>query len=209
MENKVTALEKLFGHPITEMTATLLGGVGSLTTPIAALLPVLTNTFAGRRQQSRIEATLIKIAAVLQEHEEKLKELSDEQYHLLLEVVSSTFQTIDQEKLKYLQSAVRNSFFVEGLVTQEATVLARIIRDISAEEADFVFRNSSFKYIHVTDVKSERGDKLQIPRNSKDSLIVSGLETLGVLEFGLSTMGDGNILTFSSITKKLRALLES
>lgn len=204
---KPTTLERIAGNPLTEATATLIAGAAASVMPLAALLPVLTNSLAGKRQQNRNEAALLEISLVLKKHEKELQRLSDEQYHLLIEAISATFQTINLEKLKYLQSAVRNSLSIEGLIPQESAVLSRILRDISADEANFVVKNYSYKYIHVSDIPNDQSDILKVPRSSRESLIVTGLETLGVLEFGLGTMGGGNMLRFSNSTEKLLTLL--
>lgn len=207
MNTKPTALERFTGNTLTEAVATFVAEVATPVTPFAALLPVLTNSLAGQRQQKRIETTFLQMSLLLQTHEQELQRLSDEQYHLLIAAISTTFQTINPEKLAYLQSAIRNSLSIESLVSQESAVLARVIRDISAEEADFVIKNFSYKFIHVSDLPSDQRNVLTIPRRSRDSLIVTGLESLGILEFGVGTMGDGNMLCFSNFTSKLIALL--
>ncbi|QNF13681.1 hypothetical protein FT670_03350 [Aeromonas jandaei] len=126
---------------------------------------------------------------------------------MLSETISTMFQTINPEKVSYLKSAIVNSLFIKNLIPQESVMLARIIREISAEEVDFIFKNNSFKYVRISDSVNNRADTLLIPRESRESLIVAGLETIGVLEFGIGTMGDGNSLCFSKLTSKLLDLL--
>lgn len=207
MYKKPTFLEQVAGHPVTESAMTLLAGATATTLPVAALLPILTNTFAHRRQQDRLEETVKEITLELERHNEQLEKLSDEQYHVLSETISTMFQTINPEKVAYLKSAILNSLFIKDLVPQESVMLARIIHEISAEEVDFIFRNNSFKYIRISDYSSDQADTLLIPRESRESLIVAGLENIGVLEFGIGTMGDGNSLCFSKLTSKLLTLL--
>lgn len=207
MYKKPTFLEQVAGHPVTEGTMTLLAGATATTLPIAALLPILTNTFAHRRQQERLEAAIKEITLELERHNEQLEKLSDEQYHVLSETISTMFQTINPEKVAYLKSAILNSLFIKDLIPQESVMLARIIREISAEEVDFIFKNNSFKYIRISNSDNDRADTLLIPHESRESLIVAGLETIGVLEFGIGTMGDGNSLRFSKLTSKLLTLL--
>jgi hypothetical protein len=206
---KKTNLEKIMGSPVTESITTLIGTAGALTTPFAVLLPVLTNSIAGQRQQKRIECALDEINTELTNQKELLKNLSDEQYFILTESITEIFQTINKEKIKYLKRAIFNSPSMNNLDSQRAVSLSRIIRDISAEEALFTIENSlKYTCIHVTNnPQTDRNDTLYIPRNSPESLVVSGLESLGVLEFHLGTMGDGNILCFSSITNDLISLL--
>lgn len=201
-------MEKVTGGLPAQIATTLLAGAVASTAPLAALLPVLTNSLAARRQQERVEATLAAITSDLEQHLDALQRLTDEQYHLLTESVAATFQTISPQKLAYLRSAIRNSLAIENLVAQESAILSRVVRDISAEEADFVVKYFQYKYIHVTDSTSGREvHTLCVPSRSNDSLIVAGLESLGVLEFGLGTMGGGNLLRFSAMTAKLIFLL--
>ncbi|QSR73848.1 hypothetical protein [Aeromonas jandaei] len=207
MYKKPTFIEKLAGHPVTEGTMTLIAGAAATTQPIAALLPILTNTLAHSRQQDRLEAAIKEITLKLEHHNEQLQKISDEQYHVLSETISTMFQTINPEKVSYLKSAIVNSLFIKNLIPQESVMLARIIREISAEEVDFIFKNNSFKYVRISDSVNDRVDTLLIPRESRESLIVTGLETIGVLEFGIGTMGDGNSLCFSKLTSKLLDLL--
>lgn len=207
MIDKPTVLERVSGSPITEAAATLVAGAGVAFTPLAPLLPVLSNCLAARRHQGRVESAIKDISEVLARHEGELQRLTDPQYHLLTEAVSEVFQTVHQEKIVYLQRAIRNSLNIDGLVPQESVVLARFVREISAEEADFVVSNFSFRYIHVSDLPSDRDDLLRVPRGSRESLIVAGLESIGVLEFALGTAGGGNMLSFSDLTAKLLLLL--
>nr|WP_298174086.1 hypothetical protein [uncultured Pseudomonas sp.] len=148
MNTKPTAVERIAGNLLTEATATLIAGAGVTVTPFAALLPILTNSLAAQRLQKRTEEALQQISLILQKHEEKLQHLSDEQYHVLIEAISATFQTINPEKLSHLKSAVRNSLAIEDLVPQESAVLARIIREISAEEADFIFTSDLWRALY-------------------------------------------------------------
>jgi len=208
MKNQPSVIEKVTGGLPAQIGTTLLAGAGASITSLAALLPVLTSALAALRQQERVEATLAAITSDLEQHLSALQRLTDEQYHLLTESVAATFQTNSPKKLAYLRSAIRNSLAIENLVPQESAILARIVRDISAEEADFVVKHFQYKYIHVTDSTSEREVyTLCVPSRSNDSLTVAGLESLGVLEFGLATRGDGNLLRFSVMTAKLIFLL--
>jgi hypothetical protein len=211
MTKKPTTLEKIAGNPLTEIGATLIATVGaSHALLLAPLLPILQTTLANQRQQKRIESALEEVSLFLAQHETTLQKITDDQYHLLTESISATFQTINPKKLIYLQSAIKNCLVIENMVAQQSAVLARIIRDISAEEADFVVNHFRYKYIHVTDnTSNESPDVLRVPRASNDSLIVAGLESLGVLVIGLATYGDGNKLCFSNITAKLLFLLNS
>lgn len=208
MEDNSTRLEKIAASPVTEIATTLIAAIASTTTPVASLFPVLAKLPAVLRQKKRQEEVLRNISLSLEVLEEELQKISDQQYNIICEAIASTFNTINPKKLTYLQYAVKNSIRVNEIEIQESAVIARIIRDASAEEIKFFMDNHHYKYIHVTDNKNEEINQLCIPRASKDALVVSGLESIGVLEFGIGTMGDGDKLCFSSVTPKLLKLFE-
>lgn len=180
----------------------------------AALIPPLFNSLPGQRQKRRMEEWQVVVSQDLEKLKYQLQRLTDEQYQLINEFVSAASQTISAEKLGYLRSAVRNTVAIENLATQEACILGRIIRDISAQEADFVCKNFSYEYVFVGSDGSSVLNSLRLEINSKEFLIVKGLAGLGVLDIvdngdqgGL--FGKGTYFTFSKITSKLIVLLQA
>ena len=81
--DKPTALEKVSGNTGTEIAATLLAAFSG--NPVAAILPVLTNALASGRHKQRVEKAINEIGAVLEEHSELLRNISDQQYKLINE----------------------------------------------------------------------------------------------------------------------------
>jgi hypothetical protein len=139
---------------------------------------------------------------------EALQSLSDEQYKLVNEAILAVFYTTDERKLGYLREAIRNGMTMSDLVPQESAVLARVIRDISAEEADFLIHNFAYNRIEIADVGSQnRPDVLTIKSDTRDGLIVSGLIALGLLIPGDPTWEDSNLYRFSGVVAKLLVLL--
>jgi len=183
--------------------------IGALSgNPLTAILPVLGNSLASERQRKRIEAALADIDVILNRHDIALRNLTDEQYKLINEAILALFQTTNSAKIDYLRRAVQNSLSIESIQFQEAAVLSRIIRDISADEVDFLFRNFEYERILILPDNSNHESKvLVVHPGSPDRLVVTGLVSLGLLESGSSTIGDGGVLKFSAIVIKLMVLL--
>ena len=153
-----TAVERASGHVATEAVFTLVGALSG--SPLAALLPVLANSLASERQQKRVEDALIQIETTLNAHAEALRNLTDSQYKLINEAILALLQTTNAEKIEYLRRAVHNSLVIGGgILAQEAVVLARIVRDISADEADFwrrIFTTTEFNWPRLQPIMNRR-----------------------------------------------------
>jgi hypothetical protein len=201
-----TALEKIAGSVVTESTLTLVGVLSG--SPLGALLPVLAKSLASERQRQRVEAALAEINSVLETQGEALRNLTDPQYKLINETILAFLHTTSVEKLSYLRRAVRNGLEMSAIQPEEAVVLSRVIRDISAEEADFLVRNFSYERIQlgVAEGPTIRG-VLVVPAGGRDELILSGLISLGLIIPAGPTMDDQGIMRFSNSVAKLIALL--
>lgn len=208
IQNSPTALEKVPGNVITQSAltalATMAGG------PLAALLPILASSLAAERQKTRVQDTLAEIDKVLQAHEHQIRHLSDEQYKIVNEAILACLQTSHSEKLRYLRAAVRNAISIGDLQPHEATLLGRVLRDISADEAKFLLRTFNHEGILLFKAEGQTAEDkiLKIDPASEDALVVSGLVSLGLLVGGQSTYGGPNVLNFTKLVGKLIALLK-
>ncbi len=201
-----TPLEKIAGHTGTEAALTLVGALSG--SPLAALLPVLSNSLASGRHRQRVENALTQIDATLNEHAELLHNLSDSQYKLINETILALLHTTNREKIEYLQRAVNNSLLVSSILPQEAAVLARIVRDVSADEADFLVKHFHYDRIQLASSSAEHKQKvLTVAPESHDGLVVTGLVSLGLLSAAEPTWDDSGLLRFSPIVTKLLVLL--
>lgn len=202
-----TALEKITDNIVTEATLTLVGALSG--NPLGALLPVLSKSLASGRQKQRVEAALEEVNSVLEAHSDALRNLTDSQYKLINETVLAILHTTSSDKLTYLRRLVRNGLDMPEIEPEEAVVLSRIIRDISAEEVDFLVRYFSHERIQLglTSGPSEQGI-LVVPAGGRDELIVSGLISLGLIISAGPTIDDQGILKFSNGVAKLIALLQ-
>jgi len=201
-----TPLERIAGHPALEAALTFVGAASG--TPLAALLPVLMKSLASERQRLRVESTLSEMAAILSKHEDRLRTLSDPQYKLLNETLLALLHTTEVEKYQYLRRAVANTLFESELVAQDAAVLSRTVRDMSAAEAAFVIRNFGFSRVWLTTAENETdGKALLVEPNSHEAVIVSGLASLGLLLSSSSDYAGLGMLSWSPVTAKLIAIL--
>lgn len=202
-------VEQSAGNVLTESALTAIAAVAG--GPLAALLPVLAKSLASKRQRVRVESALVEISRVLDAHESQIQDLTDAQYKLVNEAVLALLQTTQFEKLTYLRSAVTNALDMRDLRPQEATLLSRVIRDISAEEAAFVVKHFAFDGFHL--MAAPEGQKfsdniLRVNPSSHEALLVSGLLSLGLVLPAEPTYGALNVLRFSGIVVKLIALLK-
>lgn len=205
---KPTHIERLSGSLTVEVGLTAFGA--SYGGALAPLLPILAKSLGAERQRLRVEKSLLEIAAVLERHEEAIVNLTDEQYKLINETVLTLLQTTQEKKLRYLRTVVENTLSEKQILPEEATMLSRVVRDISAEEIAFLLR--SFQYDGVLLTNSSEPEKdgynyLHLIPNSSDALNVSGLISLGLVESG-ETMWIGTPLRFNRISGKLIALLQ-
>lgn len=208
--NPPSKLERLAGNVATESALTVVGAMAG--GPLAPLLPILAKSLASERQRKRVESTLAEIGSVLAEQEEKINRLSDEQYKLINETVLAVLHTTHEEKLAYLRTVVRNSINTTNLRAEEAAILSRIVRDISAAEADFLLRTFQFVGIHL--IETQAGEEfsdgiLRIDPKSAEALTVSGLLSLGLLAPAEPTWDAPNVLRFTAVVAKLLVLLRS
>lgn len=202
-----TVLEKIAGNKGTEVALTLVGLLSS--GPLAPLLPALSNSLASTRQKQRVEEALRDIDATLNAHADALKVISDSQYKLINETILALLQTISTEKIRYLRNAVHNSLAASDILPQEAVVLSRVIRDISADEAAFLASNSQYQRVAFSLPSGNNGDEsvLSVAADSPEGLLVTGLISLGLLSSASPAIDDLGLFRFSSIVAKLLVLL--
>lgn len=203
---KPSPLEKVAGNTGTEIAATLLAAFSG--NPVAALLPVLTNALASTRHKKRVEKAISEIAAVLEEHSEQLRGITDQQYKLINETILAVFQVVDEDKIEYLKRVIRNSLNDGDIKSQEAELLSRVVRDMSAEELRFLVEKFSYRRIQLSKLNSpDTLEVLRVDAESREGLIVSGLISLGLLIPAEPTWDESGLYRFSNIVAKLIALL--
>ena len=205
-----SALERVSGNSGTAIGLAAFAAVdgGALT----ALLPVLGTTLASGRQKKRVESAITEIKQQLTAQGEKLQQISDEQYKLINETVLAIFHTTCDEKINYLKTAIQNSFHMENLASNDAVQLSRLVRDISADEVEFLLKNFSTQKFFLTDKlptdpKFPKSNDSYLSTNTKDGKSATGLINLGVMVSLSETIDDIGSYKFMPITAKLIALL--
>ena len=202
-----TKIENVAGHIGTESALTLVGALSGM--PLAALLPVLAKSLASERQKQRVESAFAQIDATLRQHSAAIQDITDAQYKLINETILALLHTTSAEKIEYLRMAVSNCLSLTEILPQEAIVLSRIVRDISAEEADFLVINFAFERVQTIwpAVQHEDFRVLCVDPSSTDALVVTGLVSLGLLAVAEATYDGPSLLQFSPIVAKLLVLL--
>ena len=204
----LSTLEKVAGGLPTEATLTAIAA--AVGTPLAALLPVLGKSLAAERQKQRVEATLEEMNSILAQHSAQLDALTDQQYKFINEAVLALLHTTNESKMNLLRNVVQNSLSASTLPDQEAVFLSRIVRDISAEEAQFLIENFSYERIWLNE--SEPGESkrptLAVRPSTPQGQVVLGLLTLGLVSTAEATWDDSGLLSFTPLAAKLIALLK-
>jgi hypothetical protein len=176
--------------------------------PVAALLPVLTNTLANERQRKRVEDALLEIEERLSVIEDIRESLSDAQYKLINELVISILSTADDAKIKHLKCAVFNAPLQDALNMHDATVISRVLNGISIGELTFLLECHKKKIIFH---KNSMEGFYNINRFSDDGERATGLVNLGLLtrSGAEGTASDVGAYHFTPLADKLVQLIVS
>ncbi|MEE9337025.1 MAG: hypothetical protein V3U87_03015 [Methylococcaceae bacterium] len=204
--------------------ALVTGGIGGL---VAGLVPVLVNLPISKKYNEKIHNAFSEINDELGRQSSKLNILTESQFKLINESLITLTQTTELEKIEYLKIVIQNSLNEDNLKVHEATILSRIIRDISSEEIKFVISNFTHKRIYLrtttsgsletndgftptsisTSYDGDREDNLVVEIYDEKASIVNGLSNLGILLPAETTHGGQNYM-FSPITVKLIVLVK-
>lgn len=204
MDDK-SKLEKISGSLPANIGGTLLAAFSG--TPLTALLPVLTSALASGRHRQRVEKAINEISSQLEQQSEKLKDLTDGQYKVVNESVMAIFQTLEEKKLRYLQNVIQNIIDDVSVDDQQAALISRLVRDLSASEAKFLIDHHRTARFMLSENPPSDSEALHIIPDSDQGLIASGLVSLGLLVSAEPTWDDTGRLRFAPIVKKLVPLL--
>ncbi len=212
MSKNKSMIERISGSTLVQALLTIIGAANPTMLP-ASLLPVLSNSLAASRYKERIDQQFQEIKEILDCNEEKLRNITDEQFQIINDLITISLQTINQKKLEYLKYAVSNSIRDSKTTHKEASMIGRIIRDISAEEAYFLINNFEYKAIALNNEigGTFEGDERTLVINrgcSQEESLVIGLMSIGLLVNHGGTWDGAPILVFSDIAAKIIALLQ-
>lgn len=223
MEDKSNK-EALAGHPATSLVLTTCAtlaaapagaAVGAVTLPLAlTLLPILLNSYANERYQERVATEIRYLNDTLASHEQAIRDLSDAQFKLINEVIVTAHQNLEQDKVIFLRAVVKAALVDKSLTHEQATIFARVMRDISASELAFLVRYFSFNAVIFDHPEIGVGNleelvKLEWERledTTDNRLLISGLLSLGLMKH-TGTMSDS--YEFTPIVAKLLTLIQS
>lgn len=171
--------EDFVSSPASAIGVTALAAGFAAATPIAIFLPSLAGCWVGVKQQARMKEFIQTVSLCLNEHSDMLNQISETQYQMISEAVVSALHTLDKKKLDMLRYWIANSFHVD-VEPEQSAFIARAIRDISPEEAEFLSR-LDHKPI-ITSVHDRDDAKYNfVDPESKDYLSMVGLVSLGLL----------------------------
>jgi hypothetical protein len=205
-----TKTESIASHPLVTLVANaaaialplVIPGV----TPLVAALPVLADTLAAGRQTARVEKVLSELTEDVSQLKLDLTKITDDQFKLSGECVTAMMSTINEQKLAYLRQAVVNSLSDPDVAQGNSEALARLMRDISADETAFTVRAFRSNSVSIDKNESKRSDALHVVPGSRDEELVGGLIRLGFL-YTKSTSWDAQMYEWAPITAKFIALV--
>lgn len=205
--HRASVLERIAGSLPTEAALTAIGVVAG--TPLTALLPILAKSLAAERQKERVATTLQEMNLLLEQHSTQLAHLTDEQYKFINEALLTLLHTTNVSKMGYLKNVVYNGLSAPELSDQEAVFLSRIVRDISADEAQFLITNFAYQRLWLNDSEPGKSEytTFAVKPNTREGKIVLGLVTLGLVTTAEPTWDDSGLLRFTPMVAKLIALL--
>jgi len=203
---KEGAIEKSAGSLPAKITMVALAAFSG--NPLAIFLPLLTDSLAGSRHKRRVEKAIKEIERVLEEHGDKLKDLSDSQYKIISEAILTVFQTIERQKLEYLKCAIKNTFNYPYTTTSDAERISRIIRDISADEAAFLIKNQSYELFQVGEKLRTKKKAFLIKPGSQAAVLIDGLTSLGLMVIGGQTWDELFSYRFTPLAPKIIKMLQ-
>lgn len=161
--------------------------------------------FASILQANRFQDNLNNLNERLKDCEEKLKNVTEAQFQLIIENVTTMRFTFDEAKLEYLKQAIINGVNDKDLELNETMAITRLLRDITVEELLFTIE----KFNQIDSSTTDR--QKYIPNDVSDDFrrIISGLAAIGVVAIFSDKKSISNAYQFTPIVSKLVTLLSS
>lgn len=210
------------GHPMT--SAAVAGGSAAAATVLAgpftaggvmmaaafAMVPVLWDANTRRGSEEKVRDAIQEIREELSNHPEQVRDFSEQQLGFVSETVASLASSYDAEKIGYLKNAVLRASKNPGLVLENSGFLARILRDITAQEMNYIARNFSTRLaVLAPNAESHPGDAHIIEQGSEEEGMVAALLSLGLVRTSSSGPFDFDYYDWTRLAGKLLALIRS
>jgi hypothetical protein len=213
MEEK-SFVESVAGGLPAQAALTLIAGASG--TLIGALLPALAQSLANGRMEVRIQNALATLSSKIEAVRDQVRDMSDAQFRLVSGIVTTILETIDEEKLRLLQTAAINATGSTHLQAFEAQMLSRILRDISAAEVAFLAAYSDRPWIsfgnperEIPPVVAAGWNPLVLEKDTDAGAVAVALINLGLIVRSPAEgrASDVGAYRYSSTAHKLLALL--
>lgn len=206
-----SAIERIATSLPVNASANAIAAFGATVTPLAAFVPFLVQSLASGRQTARLERMFAELNEIIQEHSDRIRILTDDQYKLISEAIAAAFYTINEQKLELLKDAVKATINSPDVAVSAADALSRVIRDISADEAKFIISNFHHSKVlidrEIAEDDPNRTSQLIIRPGTTEESLVSGLISLGLL-YTKSSSWDAQMYEWSPLVSKLIVLLQ-
>ncbi len=206
IDSDPTKLEKSTGSLPVGIASASVAILGTSITPLAAFVPFLVQSLATGRHAKRVDKALSEINEILKSHEDSINSLTDYQFKIINEVISTIFQTVDDKKISFLKAAINNTLTSDVVGENDVDYLSRIIRNISVDEINFIINNNSYDKIFFSD-HEDIEDALIIKLGSPEEVIASGLINMGLI-YSKESAWDVVKYEFSPIVEKVLVLLQ-
>lgn len=181
MASKKSNVEKVSGALTTGVLMTAVGVVSG--NPLAAFLPLLAATPAARRHRERIEKSLMELHDRLVPLESQLQALTDAQFQYVGELASLIIRSTNEKKIEVLKRAIERGVASAEPIEKFGVQLARLLRDITPEEAAFLLDHAKYKEILIDfDAKGDSSVAM-IKKGTRDYELLGGLLTLGLIHY--------------------------
>lgn len=147
--------------------------------PWLAVIPGAVGSIATSRMEGRLTEKIKKLSEELAAV--KADDLSENQLAFVMDAVSAMFSTVDVKKLDILKEAAKRAALEPKVVQDHGALLARVLRNLSPLEIDFLIRNFGQEVRLFEKGREEVDGVVWVNPASEDSMAVSGLLSLGLL----------------------------
>jgi len=205
MATEKSMVEKISGALTTSVLMTAVGVVSG--NPFAAFLPLLAATPAAQRHKKRIEASLTDLNERLAHLESHVEKLTDAQLQYVGELANSIIRTTNDEKIEILKHAIEKGIISASPIERSGGQLARLLRDITPEEAAFLLDHEKYKEILVDFDDTNDSSVATVKKGTRKYELLGGLLTLGLLHYSQHRL-QVDAYYFSDIAEELVEVLK-
>lgn len=198
--NDKSTTEAILGSPITQTLAAagaayaganaqLLQSVPTMLPIAVSVLPLLLNSLPQQRQQQRHEEELAFLRDLAEKNAAALEMLTDPQFKFFNDLVPVLLQNYEEEKRRYLRAALQHALHDPSIDFGVGAIVARILRDISAQELKFMQEAFAYEEVGVKHSTWSPDDKHEVNFYWLDDTLPNRTLIAGLLSLGLVMRG--------------------